>query len=325
MTGVPLGDTWIWDGTNWTQARPSVSPPARMFHTMTYDAARQQSVIFSGVGVDNNAGDVRGNASQGVTLSDTWVWGLPGTNPVDQPPGPLIGSVVNGASFLAGIQNNSWITIRGTNLSATTRDANGAIVNGMLPASLDGVSVRVNGKAAVVYYISPTQVNALAPADSALGMVPVNVTNAHGTSPAFAAQMQQYSPSFFVFDRQGGRYAAATFADGGYVGAPGLFGTAVETRPARPGEFVSLWGTGFGLTNPPVPADRVVSGAAPLAGSVNITIGGLPTTVQFAGMSGAGLCQFNIVTPELPDGDHKVAAIIGGVQSQDNVYMSVRR
>jgi len=71
MTAVPLGDTWMWGGTNWTNAG-RVGVPARMFHAIAYDASRRQSVLFSGVG-DGLLDDVRGNVLQGTVLNDTWV------------------------------------------------------------------------------------------------------------------------------------------------------------------------------------------------------------------------------------------------------------
>src|ERR1035441_4529685 len=43
-----LGDTWIWDGTNWNQKSPQTSPPARGYCLMAYDAAHQQVVLFGG-------------------------------------------------------------------------------------------------------------------------------------------------------------------------------------------------------------------------------------------------------------------------------------
>lgn len=36
-----LNDTWVWDGSNWTQKTPQTSPPARQHCAMVYDAARQ--------------------------------------------------------------------------------------------------------------------------------------------------------------------------------------------------------------------------------------------------------------------------------------------
>jgi uncharacterized protein (TIGR03437 family) len=239
--------------------------------------------------------------------------------------GPAVTSVLNGASFLSGIQNNSWITIKGTNFTANSRAWNAAqeIVNGVLPTSLDGVRVTVNGKPAVVYFVSPTQINALAPADPTIGPVQVAVTNTNGTSSPYSAQLQRYAPGFFTFDVQGGRYPAAVNGDGSYLGPPGLFGAVLQTKPAKPGSTILLFGTGFGPTNPPVPADRVFSGAAPITDPVNITIGNQTAQVLFAGLSSNGLYQFNVVVPNLPNGEHEIVAAISGVRTQPNIVVSV--
>ena len=65
------------------------------------------------------------------------------------------------------------------------------------------------------------------------------------------------------------------------------------------------------------------NGAATLTDKVTITVGGTPADVQFAGVSGAGLYQFNVVVPSVPDGDQKVLASIAGLSSQDNVFVAV--
>jgi hypothetical protein len=57
----PLNDTYVWDGTNWTQASPSSSPPARWFGSAAYDDTHKQVVLFGG-------------ATSAGTLGDTWVW-----------------------------------------------------------------------------------------------------------------------------------------------------------------------------------------------------------------------------------------------------------
>jgi hypothetical protein len=57
-----LGDTWEWDGTNWTQLTPSASPSARLAHAMAYHAARQRVVLCAGIGAPG---------------FDTWVNGPP--------------------------------------------------------------------------------------------------------------------------------------------------------------------------------------------------------------------------------------------------------
>src|SRR5437773_2395211 len=52
----PANDTWVWDGTNWTQKSPANSPPVRAYHTMAYDAARARVTLFGGnQGFDGNS------------------------------------------------------------------------------------------------------------------------------------------------------------------------------------------------------------------------------------------------------------------------------
>lgn len=235
--------------------------------------------------------------------------------------------VVNGASFQPGITPGSWISILGSNLATNTRiwDSQKEIVDGKLPASLDGTSVTVNGKDAAVYFISPTQINVQAPADDNTGNVSVVVKSAAGQSDPMTVVMQQFSPAFFLFDPQNRKYLAVVATDGSFIGPNALFGSAVNTRPAKPGELVLLFGTGFGATSPAVPTGQVFNGAAKLANPITITIGGSPADIAFAGMSAAGLYQFNVTVPaNLSAGDQPVVASIGGVQSQSTAFIAVQ-
>jgi hypothetical protein len=50
------GDTWTWDGTQWSQQQVS-GPPARLRASMVYDAARDVTVLFGGVGCGDRCGD----------------------------------------------------------------------------------------------------------------------------------------------------------------------------------------------------------------------------------------------------------------------------
>jgi hypothetical protein len=69
--GMYLGDTWTWDGTNWTQRLPATSPAPCTFAAATYDAARNRVVLFGGAK----------NAPTFAVLNDTWEW-RPSTGPV---------------------------------------------------------------------------------------------------------------------------------------------------------------------------------------------------------------------------------------------------
>lgn len=276
---------------------------------------------------------VAGNAANGDSTNqgDSIYTANYTLNPAAPPQLPTLASqnaVLNGASFQLGIAAGSWVSIFGSNLAPATRTWRpDEIVEGKLPTSLDGVSVTINNRPAFIYYISPSQLNVQAPDDDSVGPVEVRVRTPSGTSNAGSAQLQRFAPAFFVFDPQSRKYAAAVHADGTWVGPPGLFGGSVTTRPARPGDVVLLFGTGFGPTVPAVPAGRVVTEAARLANSVTIRFGDVVAVVQFAGLAAgaAGLYQFNVVVPELPDGDIAVTAEIGGLRTQDGVFIAVKR
>jgi hypothetical protein len=45
---VRYGDTWVFDGTDWTKLSPASSPTPRNGHAMTYDSGREVVVLFGG-------------------------------------------------------------------------------------------------------------------------------------------------------------------------------------------------------------------------------------------------------------------------------------
>jgi hypothetical protein len=55
-------DTWTWDSSGWTQKTPSTGPSGRVVHTMAFDAAHGNVVLFGG----RDAGT--------ANLNDTWTW-----------------------------------------------------------------------------------------------------------------------------------------------------------------------------------------------------------------------------------------------------------
>jgi uncharacterized protein (TIGR03437 family) len=235
---------------------------------------------------------------------------------------PVVTSVVNGASFQSGFSQGSWVTIKGTGLAGTTRTWTSADFNGSaLPASLDQVSVTIGGKAAYVYYVSPAQLNVLAPADAALGPVPVQVTYAGAASNTVMATETAFSPALFTFTPQSGKYAAAVRPDGQYVGPADLY-TGL-TAPARAGDTLMLFGTGFGPTDPAADFSQIVGTPVRTANAVTATIGGLPAAVQYAGLVAPGEYQFNVVVPNVPGGDNLVVLTVNETATQAGVYLNI--
>ena len=68
VSGATFGDTWEYDGTDWTQvATPGVVPLARAYHSLVYDANRQRTVLFGGCSTLATT-----NTCSGSVLADTW-------------------------------------------------------------------------------------------------------------------------------------------------------------------------------------------------------------------------------------------------------------
>jgi uncharacterized protein (TIGR03437 family) len=164
--------------------------------------------------------------------------------------------VVNGASFTAPFAPGSWVTIRGTNLAPATRTWRAdEIVNGVLPTELDGVSVRINGKAAAMYFISPGQLNVQAPGDVVRGPVKVEVIRNGVGQDVRMGDLRTNAPALFTYAAANQVWAAAVHLDGAVAGPESVPGT----RPVRPGDRVLLFGTGFG------PSTGGTTLAAPIA------------------------------------------------------------
>jgi uncharacterized protein (TIGR03437 family) len=240
--------------------------------------------------------------------------------------GPTISAngVVNGASFQPGIVANSWVTIQGASLAPKTDDWSNSIVNGALPTLLDGVSVSMGGKAAFVYYISPGQLNVLAP-DVPAGPITVTVTAGGSTSASFTTTASEYGPAFFVWP---GNQVVATRTDYSYAVKAGTFAGAT-TVAAKPGDVIILWATGFGPTNPAAPTGVAVPSDQGYATTSlpSITIDNVTATVYGAALApgSAGLYQIAIeVPPSLGDGDWPIQALIGGILSPVGTILSVQ-
>jgi uncharacterized protein (TIGR03437 family) len=239
---------------------------------------------------------------------------------------PVIASVVNGADFQSHIAQASWISIFGSNLATNTRIWRpDEIVGGNLPTQLDGTSVTVGGKPAFVYFISPAQINAQAP-DGVAGNADVVVTNNGAASTPMNTIMDGFSPALFTWP---GKYAVATRTDFTWAVKNGEF-PGVNTIPAKPSDIIILWGTGFGPTNPAVPAGQTVPGDRlyNMANTPAITLGGVAVTEYFGGVlapGNASLYQLAFRVPQnTPDGDLPIVVQIGGLSSAANVLLTVK-
>lgn len=226
----------------------------------------------------------------------------------------MITGVFNAASFAPMITDATWVTILGSNLSHVTRQWTAEdFVGGQLPSALDGVSVTIDGRVAYPSYISPNQINVLSPDVPVGGQVPVQVMNRQGTSNTFfILKHPKGAPGLFVIN---GGNAAATHADGSLI-APYASIPGVPVTPAKEGETIVLYGTGFGPTDSPLLPGQVVTRPAQHTGEVIVRIGGVNANVVFAGVVAPGLTQINVVVPTIGEGFAEAQAYAGGLSSE---------
>src|SRR5260370_21030015 len=208
-------------------------------------------------------------------------------------PSVTAGNIVSAATGVAGpVAPNSWVTVFGSNLCATTRGwADSDFQNSGMPFSLEGVSVllTVNNTPRVAYvgYVSPTQVNFLLPSNAGAGTTTVQLKNPAGTTTALPITVQASAPPVITSD---GKSVLGVHTSSVLLG---------KAAPSAPGETIVVYGTGLGVTSPALIPGVVPADAYPLATLPQVTIGDATATVTFAGyVPGASVVdQINVQGP----------------------------
>ena len=243
-------------------------------------------------------------------------------------------------TFLSLFTGNGAVpeTLRCDNFFREGDGCTEAVPRCIAPTELGGVEVKVNGKKAAIAFVLKgsdfnvqDQVNFISPDDDALGDgIEVEISNADGLSQKTVIQLLERAPGFFGFGRGRGFLAAVQNDGSAFVGPTDLFGGAplpngLEIRPAKPGDIVQLFGTGFGPTDPKVPSGMIPTAIAELADKVTVTVGGLEAKVFFAGLTSfAGAVQVVIRVPTVGDGNQEVIASIAGSQTQADAFIPVQ-
>ncbi len=222
------------------------------------------------------------------------------------------GGVISASGYggFSAIAPGTWIEIYGTNLANVTSqfwtasDFNGTAA----PTGLGQTTVTVGGLPAYVYYVSPGQLDVQVPSNVPTGNQPVVVTDPGGVSLPSTVVVNPTEPGLLapaLLKLAAGQYVAALYSDGTtYVLPPGAV-SGLTSRRAVPNDIIILIGIGFGPVIPNIPAGQIVTQSNQLSAYVHVSIGGVPATVQFAGLTAdnVGLYQFNVVVPNVPAGD----------------------
>lgn len=249
-------------------------------------------------------------------------------NPAVGVPTINTGGVINGASFAAGqaVTGGAIGSLFGGNLATAI-----AVADALpLPTTLGGVTVRLNGIAAPLFFVSPAQINFQVPwelLDQAQATVIVSVNDV--ASKPVTIALAPLGPGLLATNSAGSGQGAILIAASGEVAAPGGSIAGRATRPVRPEEHISIFCTGLGaVVNRP--ASGAVAPADPLATTTTtpvVTIGGVPATVSFSGLAPGfvGLYQVNVQVPQSTATGNAVPVILtmSGVAS-NTVTMAVQ-
>lgn len=190
--------------------------------------------------------------------------------------------VVNAASFApAGLPNGklargSVISIFGKELGPASGQQ---VTSFPLGTTLAGVSLSFSQgstvSSGVPLYVSAAQINAILPSNSPLGRVTLRVT--YNGQESNAGYIEVAATGFGIYSVYAG--AGPGIFQNFVAGDNQPINTLVES--AKPGQVVTLWGTGLGAA----PSDSVAPAAGDLPGTVEVFVGGKLARKLYSGRS----------------------------------------
>ena len=207
-------------------------------------------------------------------------------------------------------------------------------VNGGLPTVLLGVCVDVGGQRAAMLDVYPNQINAQFPAVTGASASARVLTNC-GTPIETASTPQTVavraaSPEFLYFqlNSDGNNPVVLVNAVTGALVGPSSILSGVLT-PARVGDVLTAYGTGFGPLTPAVATGQIPAGTASAMGPVSVSIGGVAlaaTDILYAGAApGQIIDQLNFRVPAgVVVGNQPIVISIAGVSSPPNAFVTIQ-
>src|SRR5262249_16913131 len=175
-------------------------------------------------------------------------------------PGDKVGSLsthVSAASYLypSPLAPESIVSAFGSNLATTAALA----TNLPLPTTLGGTTVMVNGRAAQLFFVSPTQINYQIPLETLAGIpAPITIVSGDGSFSAAMIMTTRVSPGVFAANADGKGPAAAIAlrvkAAGSQQSEPTVRFDSTENKfvtvpidlgPEDDQVFLSIFGTGW--------------------------------------------------------------------------------
>lgn len=274
--------------------------------------------------------DVAFPSSDSIADDIGFALAAPGAPPVITPGGIVSASAFGGFPSIAP---GSWIEIYGNNLYSgpATQWSLSQFNNNVAPTSLGNVSVSVGGAPAYIDFVSPAQVNALVPSTAPAGATTISLTNANGTTDNYPVYVTATQPGFLApsqFSINGKQYVGALFSDNQTFALPANAIPNVPSKPAQPGDVLTIYGVGFGPVTGGFTAGTIVTAANSLTTPIQVFFGNTQATVGYYGLapSYTGLYQFNVTVPSglTANSAEPISFKLGGVNSSQTLYIAVQ-
>lgn len=206
-------------------------------------------------------------------------------------------AVVNAASYAPSVAPGSIAALFSLDM---TQQAGQSAATIPLPTTLAGLTVKIGGITAPLFYASASQINLQIPSAVAAGNATVEVFANGLQTPVSTGTVTvaDASPGVFTVNQTGTLQATVLNSDFSYNAD---FDALPGSRPEASGNYVVIYATGIGRTAPLV-ADGQAGPTSPLAiadGVTSVTIGGLSAQVLYSGLAPnfVGLWQINAVLP----------------------------
>ena len=255
--------------------------------------------------------------------------------------------IVNASSFTPGpFAPNSILALFGSNLATDQYSITGAdIQNNMLPTKLIGTQVFVGSStgsggpshAAPLFFVSPTQINFILPANLCPSLpcsVVVRVSTNSNSGPEVTVNMTAAAPALFSYVNYPG-FVIATHGDSASVVTP--------DSPAHGGDIIVLYATGLGKTQEdPVSGELTCCPSGLIdPNALQIVLGGVvidssttcPTAkgvegpcIEYAGLTAtqAALYQINLIVPSGIGANPTIQVMVDGQASATGPQLAVQ-
>lgn len=225
-------------------------------------------------------------------------------------PGGIVSA--NLAPLVTTISPLSIVSIFGTNFAKQNIFFPTVTASGQLARILGEMCFEVDGQRVPIFAVTPTQANIQVSKTGAVG--PVGVVAIRGCDTADEVRsavemvtLEEATPVFFLFPPRtnDGLIATRFNADAVAVAPAGMFTDQFGvSRPAKPGDIIVLYGTGWGETEAGFGTGELATVAAELLESADamVTFGGVPLAegdIFYVGVTPqtAGLYQLVIRVP----------------------------